>query len=29
MDFSRVTYPNKGEVTFLGDSLYQWREPKW
>ncbi len=23
------TYPNKGEVTFLGDSLYQWREPKW
>lgn len=23
------TYPNKGEVTFLSDSLYQWREPKW
>lgn len=23
------TYPNRGEVTFLGDSLYQWREPNW
>jgi hypothetical protein len=23
------TYPNKGEVTFLSDSLYQWQEPKW
>jgi hypothetical protein len=22
-------YPNKGEVTFMGDALYQWREPKW
>ena len=22
-------YPNKGDVTFIGDSLYQWREPKW
>ena len=23
------TYPNKGDVTFMGDILYQWREPKW
>jgi hypothetical protein len=23
------TYPNKGEVIFMGDALYQWREPKW
>ncbi len=23
------TYPNKGEVTFLSDSLYQWQEAKW
>ena len=23
------TYPNKGEVTFMGDALHAWREPKW
>jgi hypothetical protein len=23
------TYPNKGDVTFMGDTLHQWREPKW
>ncbi len=23
------TYQNKGDVTFLGDTLYSWREPKW
>jgi hypothetical protein len=23
------SYPNKGDVTFMDDALYQWREPKW
>jgi hypothetical protein len=23
------TYPNKGDVTFIGNTLQQWREPKW